>query len=590
MLNAKSYITYLIAVALLIAAHCYYPKHKMPNTEATIGWDVSGYYTYLPAIFIYKDLRHLQYFDSLHSLYQPTPEVYEYFTPQGANYRCAKYSMGQAVFMLPFFLVAHYIVAPAMQAPLDGYSLPYQLCIGWGMLLYACIALWYLRKVLLYYFSDVVTAITVLIIVCCTNYLNYAGIETGMTHSSVFCLYALILYNTIQFYKRYTAWRSCVIGLLCGLAMLTRPTEIISLLLPLLWGVATLQDFKKRIIFLFTHLQYLIILGISCAAVFSLQLFYWKWLSGHWFVYSYQDQGFDWLHPHHIGGLFSYGSGWLTYNPIMWLILPGWYLLWRKHKAIFAASFAWGVLYIYIAYAWCIWWYGHRAMVQSYVVYSLPMAAMVQYLLQIKWRKYLLVFLIGFTAYYNAWQIKQYHYGGLLGMDGINKTYFWKVLFKNKVPKETYYLLDNNRNIYEPQGIVKKIYQHNLDTDTNAILFENKKQLFVNEAHPFTAEIQIPIPITKAINHCGVSIIATAPVVEYDIWKMPQFVLETYSKGIKVESRMIRMHRFIKPNEPLKMYLSISIGKQPIDKLYIKFWNVNSKTSTYLQAIEAVVF
>jgi hypothetical protein len=307
-------------------------------------------------------------------------------------------------------------------------------------------------------------------------------------------------------------------------------------------------------------------------------------------VYSYQDQGFDWLHPHHIGGLFSYGSGWLTYNPIMWLVLPGWYMLWRNQKAIFAAAFIWGVLYIYIAYAWCIWWYGHRAMVQSYVLYSLPLAAMVQYLIQVKWRRYMLVFLICITAYYNAWQIKQYHYGGLLGMDGVNKTYFWNVFLKNKVPPETFYLLDNNRNIYQPQGNVKRIYQHNFDTDTNTTLFENKKQLVINETHPFTQEIHIPIPHLTALRHLGVTIIATAPILEYDIWKMPQFILETHSNGIKVDSRMIRMHRLIKPNEPLKMYLSISNSKQPIDKLYIKFWNVNSTTCTYVQAIDVVAF
>lgn len=561
----------------------------MPQSEATIGWDVSGYYVYLPAVIIYKDLRHLQYFDSLHNIYQPTPEMYEYFTPQGANYRCAKYSMGQAFFMLPFFLIAHYIVAPAMHTPLDGYSIAYQLCIGWGMLLYAIIALWYLRKILLIYFSDIVAAITLLIIVLCSNYLNYAGIETGMTHSTVFFLYALIVYNTIQFYVRHTAWRSCLIGLLCGLAMLTRPTEIISLLLPLLWGVHNLQAFKQRVMFLYNHFKYVLLLAISCGAAFSMQLFYWKWLSGNWFVYSYQNQGFDWLHPHHIGGLFSYGSGWLTYNPIMWLVLPGWYFLWHMHKSIFTATFIWGTLYIYIAYAWCIWWYGHRAMVQSYVVYSLPLAAMVHYLLQVQWRKYFLIFLISITACYNAWQIKQYHYGGLLGMDGVNKTYFWKVLFKNKVPLETYYLLDNNRNIYQPKGNVINIYQHNFETDTNAVIFENKKQLVINETHPFTTPIKVPLPITKINNQIGVTIIATTGQPEQDMWKIPQFELETYSKGNKIESRMLRMHRLIKPNEPLKMYLSITNFKNA-DTLCIKFWNVNSATSTYIQAINVMQF
>jgi hypothetical protein len=589
MLHKNSFIVFVLSLCFLIAAHCYYPKHKMPDTEATIGWDVSGYYTYLPAIFIYKDLRHLQYFDSLHAMYKPTPEIYEYFVPPNANYRCAKYSMGQAFFMLPFFLIAHYIVAPAMHAPLDGYSLPYQLCVGWGLMLYAFMALWFLRKILLLYFSDTVVAITILIIALCTNYLNYAGIETGMTHSTVFFLYTLIIYNTILFYQRSTALRSCTIGLLCGLAMLTRPTEIISLLLPLLWGVASIKDFKNRLQFLLSHFKYVLTLGISCGAVFSLQLLYWKWLSGHWFVYSYQDQGFDWLHPHHIGGLFGYGSGWLTYNPIMWLVLPGWYFLWRQQKSVFTATFLWGTLYIYIAYAWCIWWYGHRAMVQSYVVYSFPLAAIVHYFLQIKWRKYLLIFLISTTAFYNLWQIKQYHYGGLLGIEGVNKTYFWKVFMRNTVPAETAYFLDNNFDIVKSNSVAKNIYKHNFITDTNAVKFENKMQLVINEAHPFSKEIHIPISISKVRGQLGVTIMATTPMPEGDIWKMPQFVLETYAKGNKLETRLLRMHRLIKANEPLKIYLSISEASGA-DKLCIKFWNVNSTTATYIQSLDVTRF
>ena len=43
----------------------YYPKGNKPWTEATIGWDVSGYYLYLPALFIYKDIKKLEFLDDV---------------------------------------------------------------------------------------------------------------------------------------------------------------------------------------------------------------------------------------------------------------------------------------------------------------------------------------------------------------------------------------------------------------------------------------------------------------------------------------------------------------------------------------------
>jgi hypothetical protein len=581
MQNKKSLIIYLVCACLLIGARFYYPKYKMPQAEATIGWDVSGYYTYLPAIFIYKDLRHLTYFDSIHAQYKPTPEIYECYNLPNENYRVAKYSMGQSFFMLPFFALAHYIVVPLMPAPADGYSYPYQFCIAWGMLLYALIALWVLRKILLHFFTDEVVAITLFIIVACSNYLNYAGIETGMTHTTVFLLYTLIIYNTIKFYKNPTAYRSALIGLLVGWAMLTRPTEIISILIPLLWGVYNVETLKQRFLFIIKNWNWVLILGICCGLVFSIQLFYWKWLSGNWFIYSYQDQGFDWLHPHHIGGLFSYRSGWLTYNPIMWLVLPGWYFLFQYKRENFAALFVWGTLYIYITYAWCIWWYGHRAMVQSYAGYSFAIAAMVLFLLKTKARKIFLFCAIAFTMLYNFWQIQQYHYGSL-GMDGVNKAYFWNVFFKQNVPAETSYLLDTDRNIYKPSKEATIIYTNNFEQDSSAKLFNNSKQLFSNKIQIFSKAIIIPTQNLKT--QLGISAIITATQKEYDVWKMPQLCVETYSKGTKIESRSIRTHRLLQANTPLPIYVSIRVNKD-IDSVKIFLWNVNSETETWMDDV-----
>ena len=96
--------------------------------------------------------------------YHPTPAFEQAYLHKSGNW-VMKYSCGQALSYLPFFAIAHTwaTLSPAYDA--DGFSLPYQLMISLGSLLIAFIGLYFLRRVLLEFFSDRVTGITLLGIV-----------------------------------------------------------------------------------------------------------------------------------------------------------------------------------------------------------------------------------------------------------------------------------------------------------------------------------------------------------------------------------------------------------------------------------------
>ncbi|MCO6493745.1 MAG: glycosyltransferase family 39 protein, partial [Phaeodactylibacter sp.] len=188
--------------------------------------------------------------------------------------------------------------------------------ISLGSVLVAIIGLWFMRRVLLRYFTDRVVAATLLILVLATNYLDYSAINGPMTHNYLFTLYALLIWLTIKFYERPAYSNALGIGLVLGLAALTRPTEIIAALIPILWGVGSRAQARERLAFFGTHWPKLA-LAAATVAVGSIQLIYWKYVSGDWIVYSYQDQGFSWLSPHIRNGLFSYRAGWLMYTPAM---------------------------------------------------------------------------------------------------------------------------------------------------------------------------------------------------------------------------------------------------------------------------------
>src|SRR5258708_2548325 len=243
-----SKIALLLSMCWILGVGCfYYPKWNQGGTEATLSWDVSGYYFYLPAHFIYHDLKQQKFKDSILLKYNPTSSPYQSYQYKNGNY-IMKYTAGMAVMYSPFFFTAH-LFAKTNGYEADGFSYPYQLVVGLGSLLIAFIGLIFLRKILLQYFSSTVTGIVLLLYILGTNYLEYAAITNAMSHNYLFTLYAILIYSTIKFYSNPSYLKAIFIGCIAGLATLTRPTEIICLFIPLAWGVSSKETLKQRLDF-----------------------------------------------------------------------------------------------------------------------------------------------------------------------------------------------------------------------------------------------------------------------------------------------------------------------------------------------------
>jgi len=57
-----------------------------------------------------------------------------------------------------------------------------------------------------------------------------------MTHNYLFTAYALILWLTMRWHEVYKIKYLILMGIICGLTILSRPTEFVCLIIPLLWG------------------------------------------------------------------------------------------------------------------------------------------------------------------------------------------------------------------------------------------------------------------------------------------------------------------------------------------------------------------
>lgn len=577
---------------MLYVAFIFYPKWQKEGTEATLSWDVSGYYMYLPAFFIYNDAKSLQFKDSILEKYGPTPEFQQGFLdPKSGNY-IFKYSSGQALTMSPFFFLGHLWAKNSSVYPPDGFSYPYQICIGIGMLLYAFLGLFFLRKILLYIYKDSTVAIVLIAYVLGSNYLNYGAIDQAMTHNTLFTIYTLVIYTTIQFYKFPNLLKAAFIGFLTGLATLIRPTDIVCLLIPLCWNISSISDIKNRWYFTLNHFKTILIAPIAFVAIASLQLIYWKYAAGSWLVYSYQDQGFSWLHPHIKDYTFSYRCGWLLYCPMMILpfvgIIP--YLWARKNLLAILGVF---LLNFYIVTAWDVWDYGGtagRAMVQSYPILAFPLATLIESINNKKYLQLIFYPIFALFIYLNIWWLYNSH-GGQVQVNEASKAYYWKVVGRWSTDEFDTKLLDNKYSYRGYPNDYELIYENNFDSDTtiNVQKEGENTSIFIDAEKQFTAEYYINRPI-QLKQWLRLSADFTCEQKEWNLWKQAQFKLKFYNNNEVVQENSIRVYRFLDGGMHKNLFLDAKPPRKDWNKLSISLWNAESKETLIIDNLKLITF
>ncbi len=598
MIKSYSLFAFWLCAALLVAASLfYYPKWEKPQTEATISWDVSGYYLYLPGALIYKDLKQLKWWEAIDAKYQPGPGMGQAFQHPSGNW-VMKYPMGQALQFLPWFAAAHVLARP-LGYPTDGFSKPYQAAISWGSLFIALLGLWFLRKVLKEYFSDNIVAAVLICLVFGSNYLEYASITGAMTHNWLFTLNTLLIFSTIQFYRRPTFGWAAVIGLLLGWATITRPTEIVSAIIPLFWGINSWQSLKDRFVFFAKNFSKISLSGICAGAMIFLQLAYWKYAAGEWIVYSYQDQTFTWFPPHIEDVLWSARAGWLVYSPMMLFAVLGIFMLRKRLPKIFPTVFFYCMIALYITSAWDIWWYGgslgQRAMVQAYPFWAFGLGAFGVWVAGAAWRQWLFVPLAGLCIYFNFWWSHQAHRGGLFVGEQMTRAYMLKVLGRFEKERDWLKLLDTREEFKgKERQTIREIFSQNFDADTSGIAtseapISGTKSLILNKEKQFSPEFDLPIKSGET-GWVRASCSFRCEPRESETWRMAQFVLRFRLGGKIVKDRMIRLQRHVDGTETKAIFFDTRIPDKPFDRVSVLFWNAGSDKTLRVDDLRAEVF
>ncbi len=420
MKNKYSLIVCVLVSIVLIQFRINYTPDPNSQELKLTTWDAFGYYSYLPSIFIYDDCKQLNWIPTIDSIYNVTGgKLYQANKVENGNY-VFKYLGGVALMETPLFLTGH-LIAKNTNYPADGFSAPYQYSLAYGVIIYFVLALFLLRSILLRYFNDFSVSLSILLLVLATNLIQYIGIDSAQSHAYIFPLYVLIIYFTIKWHEKPSILFASAIGLTIGIATICRPTEAIMLFIPLLWNLQTKESSKAKWKLVKENKSHLIYVGFFGIIGVLPQLIYWKLITGS-FIY---DVGSKWVFANpFFRVLFGWETGWFIYTPATIFFVLGLFFIkkfpFRKSVLVFC------LLNIWIVISWFDWKYGStystRAMVQSYPIFALSLAAFIQYF-STKKRKYILFIPVLYFIGVNLFQLHQYNTTILHSRD-MNRLYY----------------------------------------------------------------------------------------------------------------------------------------------------------------------
>lgn len=341
--------------------------HSIPIDRIILGSDMEGYYQYLSHFFI-KDWE----------LFSRMPWAIGY----GEGKTLSVFTSGVAILWAPFFLIAH-IASIFLGLEANGYSQLYYGMVLVAGIIYTYIGLVFLFRFLREFFDHRISLLTTVLLFLATNVFFYSVLlGAGMSHVYSFSMISVYLFYSNRFVKDPVFKNLVCLGVPFALAVLIRPTNIISGLYLFLYGIYNAETFRERLRFWIKNYRSILIMLIIGVIVFIPQMAYWHYVTGKFLVYSYQNYGFpNWAMPKIGVVLFGKYNGWFTYTPIMLLAITGLFIQIKNRM-----QNSWAVLLIILL---CIyvngsWWYptfgaavGQRAMIDYLPYMAAPLALVI---------------------------------------------------------------------------------------------------------------------------------------------------------------------------------------------------------------------
>lgn len=315
-----------------------------------------------------------------------------------------KWSIGPALFGMPGFLAGHAVTSAANRfgadLPADGWSLLYQIpyCLAemaWGYL-GLCLAL----RLAMTWFDRRSALIGITFFALGSNLWYYLFKEPAMAHvPSFFAVTAFLTYWRLSKRTGWTYW--LVLGLLGGIMTVVQNQNLLFCVVPL--GDRAIADLRTARLRIAAPDGLRAIVSFSVGGVVASlpQLVVWKITWGTFIAQPYQNETFDFLHPHLADVLFSPKHGLIAWNPVYLFAIVGLVLLLRRRAGKLLAIAL--VMQYYLNASWWDWTFGasfgSRPFLCGAAIFALGLTALVSALSSKAARALLVAVLVACVAW-----------------------------------------------------------------------------------------------------------------------------------------------------------------------------------------------
>ncbi len=502
--NSYSILVVIFLAVMLIAAKAKYHQKNI------FAYDNFGYYLYLPAQFIFHDagFENFKIIEDINAKYNCTPNYYQIMQSPKGKLIIRMYA-GTAILLTPAFFTGH-LIALNSNYPQDGFSIPYQMSVMVFGILLTLLGIIYARKILLKFFPDKLVALTLLILYLGTNLLFFITLGNPMPHAYLFNLYVFLIWSTLKWHENPSWLYSVSLGTFLGLIIAIRPSDIIVVLIPILWGIYSKESMLAKFKLILLHWKQFLLIGFILALFALPQALYWRFQAGEYFLSVYTDPGsqMQWSEPNILNTLFSFRKGWFVYSPLIILAVAGIFIsLWRN-RSFFLFTFLFVALNIYMISCFTsLISYGWRAFIQSYAVLLLPLGVAVEFILmRPKWVSWLLFIVIAAFTYLNL--VQTYQTGlGVIDSSRMTKEAYFKILGKwnAKAPEEFYLIkrsaafvdtLEDAHN-YSIRKIIDRSYEIDEDLEISgtdsAYSYVGKRSFCMQDTLMYLPILNVPV-------------------------------------------------------------------------------------------------
>jgi hypothetical protein len=237
--------------------------------------------------------------------------------------------------------------------------------------------------------------------------------------------------------------------------------------------------------------------------------------------------------------------------------------------------------------AWEIWWYGGRAMIQSYPIWAFPLASIMYYLSKHKLSKLIMYLFIIIGLFLNMWFTFNIHGSGVIDYSNMTRNYYFKTVGKFSLTGDEKKYLDVNDYYNETLKDSQLIFELKMPIDSNGNTKLYETNLFEKEELLYSTHV---LPDNK-FNWTKVNFEAISGNKVWDSYFMRILEMRFSYLGKKIKVNQIRPERIMNEQNYAMNHFESEFPSEQIDKieLYVikpNIWN----TTFHLKSLNLLYF